>query len=85
MKRHLLIFLILLAAATAMAQSHVSDLVVTPASGVTIKWYNASTEGTALYPATTINTGFANHNETTTIKILPKFRVFPDSDPGLNQ
>jgi hypothetical protein len=46
MKRHLLILLILLVAGTAMAQSHVSDLVVTPASGGTIKWYNASTGGT---------------------------------------
>jgi hypothetical protein len=46
MKRYILIFLILLAATKAMAQSHVSDLVVTPASGGTIKWYNASTGGT---------------------------------------
>ena len=33
MKRHLLILLILLATATAMAQKHVSDLVVSPAFG----------------------------------------------------
>jgi len=86
MKRHLLIFLILLAAGTAMAQSHVSDLVVTPASGGTIKWYDDATGGTVLYPiTTTIHTGFANRNETTTIKILPKFRIFSDSEPGLNR
>jgi hypothetical protein len=56
MKRHLLIFLILLAAGTAMSQSHVSDLVVTPAfSGGTIKWYDASTGGTQYTnPAITI-------------------------------
>lgn len=47
MKRHLLLFLILLAGGTAIAQSHVSDLVVTPAfGGGTIKWYNASSNGT---------------------------------------
>jgi len=42
MKRYILIIMILLGAATAMAQSHVSDLVVSPAfSGGTIKWYTA--------------------------------------------
>ena len=77
MKRHLLIFLILLAAVTTMAWSHASDLVVSSAfGGGTIKWYTDSTEGTALYPiTTTIHTDIAKHNETTTIKILPKFRI----------
>jgi hypothetical protein len=54
MKRYILISLILIAAASAMAQSHISDLVVTPASGGTIKWYDASTNGTQYTtPATT--------------------------------
>jgi hypothetical protein len=55
MKRYFLIFMILLAISNAMAQSHVSDLVVTPAfSGGTIKWYNSSTGGTQYTtPATT--------------------------------
>ena len=47
MKRHLLIFLILLAAGMAIAQSHVSDLVVSPTFGSgKIKWYDAYTGGT---------------------------------------
>lgn len=47
MKRYLLIILMLLGAGSLSAQSHVSDLVVTPAFGDgTIKWYNASTGGT---------------------------------------
>ena len=55
MKRYILISLILIAAASAMAQSHISDLVVTPASGGTIKWYDASTNGTQYTtPATTV-------------------------------
>jgi len=55
MKRQLLIFLILLAACTAMAQSHVSDLVVIPISGGTIKWYNAANAGTEYTnPSTTV-------------------------------
>ncbi len=54
MKRHLLILLILLATATAMAQKHVSDLVVSPAfGGGTIKWYTASTGGTQYTTPTT--------------------------------
>ena len=87
MKRHFLIFLILLAAGTTMARSHASDLVVSPAfGGGTIKWYTDSTEGTALYPIpTTIHTDIAKLNETTTIKILPTFRIFSDSEPGLNR
>ena len=70
MKRQLLIIMILLAAATAMAQKHVSDLVVTPAfSGGTIKWYTASSganeitspsttalaDGTTYYASQTVN------------------------------
>lgn len=55
MKQYLLILLILTTAASAMAQSHISDLVVTPASGGTIKWYDASTNGTQYTtPATTV-------------------------------
>ena len=70
MKRQLLIFMILLAAGKAMTQSHVSDLVVTPAfSGGTIKWYTASSganeitsptttdlvDGTTYYASQTVN------------------------------
>jgi hypothetical protein len=85
MKQHILILLILLMAGTARTQSHVSDLVVTPAfGGGTIKWYYASTGGTALYPITTIHTDIAKHNETMAIKIRHKFRIFPDSGQGLN-
>jgi hypothetical protein len=58
MKRHLLLFLILLTAGTAIAQSHVSDLVVTPASGGTIKWYNDPTAGTQYTDPT--NTALVN-------------------------
>ena len=51
MKRHLLILLILLVAGTAMAQSYVSDLVVTLAfSAGTINWYDIDTGQTILYP-----------------------------------
>ena len=46
MKRPIFLFIILLAAATAMAQKHVSDLVVSPPfGGGTIKWYDAATGG----------------------------------------
>ena len=49
MKRLLLIFIILLVAGAAMAQKHVSDLVVSPLySGGTIKWYDAATGGNVI-------------------------------------
>ncbi len=49
MKQHLLILLILLVAGAAMAQKHVSDLVVSPLySGGTIKWYDAATGGNVI-------------------------------------
>jgi len=48
--------MLLLAAGTAMAQSHVSDLVVSPSSGGTIKWYTASIGETQISsPITTTN------------------------------
>jgi len=49
MKQYLLILLILLVAGAAMAQKHVSDLVVSPLySGGTIKWYDAATGGNVI-------------------------------------
>ena len=56
MKRQLLIFLILLAAGNAMAQKHVSDLVVSLLySGGTIKWYDVASGGN-LIPGTDLLT-----------------------------
>lgn len=70
MKRYILISLILIAAASAMAQSHISDLIVTPPfSGGTIKWYTeasganqitdpaetALVNGTTYYASQTVN------------------------------
>lgn len=68
MKQHLLIFLLLLGARSLLAQSYVSDLVVSPPfDGGTIKWYTAGgaliespgttslADGTTYYASQTVN------------------------------